>query len=219
MKTYLATAVSALALAVAAPAFATITVISNPPFPPNPPENVLLTSGSTGTTLTGTTNQTNTTVVFTSSTDTLVSPPQGQAFLAATDNTLGNLNIALANKTLGFTSFEFNINSPTNQNISLVFTDQFGQTQVADGGTTTFSVGANGSNFINALATNGEVITNVSLTGTNLTSVGQVRLGGVAAFRAVPEPATWAMLIMGFGGVGALMRSKRRSSGRALAAA
>jgi len=218
MNTYLATAVSALTLAVAAPAFATITVISSPPFPQNPPENVLLTSGSTGATLTGTTNQTNTSVAFTSSTDTLVSPPQGQAFLAATDNTLGNLNIALTNKNLGFTSFEFNINSPTTQNVTLVFTDQFGQTQVADGGTTTFSIGANGSNFINALATNGEFITNVSLTGANLTSVGQVRLGGVAAFRAVPEPTTWAMLIVGFGGVGALMRSRRRG-GRAPAAA
>jgi hypothetical protein len=212
MKTYLATAVTALTLAVAAPAFATITVISSPPFPQNPPENVLLTAGAPGTPTTGVTNQTNTTVLFTSSTDTLVSPPQGQAFLTATDNTLGNLNIALQNHSLGFTSFEFNVNSPTNQNVTLVFTDQFGQTQVADGGTTTFSVGANGSNFINAVASNGELITNVSLTGTNLTSIGQVRLGGVATIaRAVPEPSTWALLIVGFGGVGGLLRANRRS--------
>jgi hypothetical protein len=212
MKTYLATAVTALTLAVAAPAFATITVISSPPFPKNPPENVLLTASAPGTPTTGVTNQTNTTVLFTSSTDTLVSPPQGQAFLTATDNTLGNLNIALQNHNLGFTSFEFNVNSPTNQNVTLVFTDQFGQTQVADGGTTTFSVGANGSNFINAVASNGELITNVSLTGTNLTSIGQVRLGGVATIaRAVPEPSTWALLIVGFGGVGGLLRANRRS--------
>jgi hypothetical protein len=26
---------------------------------------------------------------------------------------------------------------------------------------------------------------------------------------AVPEPATWAMMIVGFGGVGALMRRRR----------
>jgi len=30
---------------------------------------------------------------------------------------------------------------------------------------------------------------------------------------AVPEPATWAMMIIGFGGVGALMRRRRRDSG------
>ena len=31
---------------------------------------------------------------------------------------------------------------------------------------------------------------------------------------AVPEPATWAMMIIGFGGVGALMRRGRRDGGR-----
>jgi hypothetical protein len=30
---------------------------------------------------------------------------------------------------------------------------------------------------------------------------------------AVPEPATWAMMLVGFGGIGAAMRS-RRSTGR-----
>jgi hypothetical protein len=28
---------------------------------------------------------------------------------------------------------------------------------------------------------------------------------------AVPEPATWAMLIVGFGGIGGLLRTKRRT--------
>jgi hypothetical protein len=29
---------------------------------------------------------------------------------------------------------------------------------------------------------------------------------------AVPEPATWALMIMGFGGVGAMARSRRRQA-------
>lgn len=35
---------------------------------------------------------------------------------------------------------------------------------------------------------------------------------GLTAFQAVPEPATWAMLIIGFSAVGAAMRYRRRST-------
>lgn len=217
MKLRIAATASALALLSAAPALADITVISNPPFPQNPPENVLLTATASGTPLMGVTNQTNTQVRFTSSTDTLAAPPQGQAFLVSTDNSLQNLNISLANPSLGFTSFEFNIDAATTQQITLLFTDQFGQTQAANGQPTTFTITGNGSNFFNAIATNGEFITNVSLTGTNLADIGQVRLGGVGSFGGnvpggvVPEPASWALMILGFGGVGALLRRSRRS--------
>jgi hypothetical protein len=204
MKRSLPLLATALVLAGAAtPALANITVISAPPFPQNPPENVLLTAGSTGATLLGVTNQTNTQVRFTSSTDILLSPPQGQAYLASTDGSLQNLNIAL-NSGFGFTAFEFNVNSAVTGPVTLIFTDQFGHTQST---TTSFDVGANGSNFFNAFSTNGEVITRVSLTGANIASVGQVRLGGVSA---IPEPASWALLIVGFGGAGALLRKRRR---------
>jgi hypothetical protein len=37
----------------------------------------------------------------------------------------------------------------------------------------------------------------------------------LASPAAVPEPATWAMMIVGFGGVGALMRRRRRDGGLA----
>jgi hypothetical protein len=202
MKLPIALLAATLGLAGAAPALADITVISTAPFPQNPPENVLLTSGSTGATLFGQTNQTHTQVLFTSSTDILMSPPQGQAFLASTDGSLQNLNIAL-NSGFGFSAFEFNVNSAVTGPVTLTFTDQFGHTQST---TTTFNVDANGSNFFDAFSTNGEVITRVSLTGANISSVGQVRLGGVGG---VPEPASWALLILGFGGAGAMLRMRR----------
>jgi hypothetical protein len=41
-----------------------------------------------------------------------------------------------------------------------------------------------------------------------LEDVRQIRLGVVDAL--LPEPATWAMMIFGFGGVGTIMRARRR---------
>jgi len=34
----------------------------------------------------------------------------------------------------------------------------------------------------------------------------------------LPEPATWAVMLMGFGGLGAALRANQRRRGRALAA-
>jgi hypothetical protein len=34
---------------------------------------------------------------------------------------------------------------------------------------------------------------------------------------AIPEPASWALMILGFGGVGAMVRSRKRAAGAALA--
>jgi len=42
------------------------------------------------------------------------------------------------------------------------------------------------------------------------TSSGQGAFGGNVAFTAVPEPATWGMMLLGFGAVGLAMRRRRR---------
>jgi len=42
------------------------------------------------------------------------------------------------------------------------------------------------------------------------TSTGQGAFGGNVAFTAVPEPATWGMMLLGFGAVGFAMRRRRR---------
>jgi hypothetical protein len=42
-------------------------------------------------------------------------------------------------------------------------------------------------------------------------------IGATLAPAGVPEPATWAMMLVGFGGMGALMRRKRRVSAAAVA--
>jgi hypothetical protein len=43
-------------------------------------------------------------------------------------------------------------------------------------------------------------------------------VGGVSV-SAVPEPATWGVMLVGFGGLGVAMRSSRRKQGANLAAA
>lgn len=41
------------------------------------------------------------------------------------------------------------------------------------------------------------------------TGMGKIELDNVLYARGVPEPATWAMLLMGFGGLGAALRRRR----------
>jgi hypothetical protein len=51
------------------------------------------------------------------------------------------------------------------------------------------------------------------------TSGGNASYDGVIAFAAVPEPATWATMLIGFGAVGTAMRRGRRNRGPAAVAA
>jgi hypothetical protein len=53
--------------------------------------------------------------------------------------------------------------------------------------------------------------------GGNHPGLSHVSFLGSAGPAAVPEPATWAMMLLGFGGMGALLRRSRRRTGSALA--
>ena len=80
-----------------------------------------------------------------------------------------------------------------------------------------FTVDANGQNFFTVTSINGQLMTEISLTainGATFEDVRQVRLGGFSV-AAIPEPSTWAMMILGFLGVGFLgyrRRAKPRPS-------
>ncbi len=52
-------------------------------------------------------------------------------------------------------------------------------------------------------------IVDVDQHGVATTLAGDVRVGG-GGFTGVPEPSAWVMLILGFGGVGATLRTRRR---------
>ncbi len=78
---------------------------------------------------------------------------------------------------------------------------------------------ANGQNFFSAEATDGDFITRVAFdtNGSGISQLKQVRVGGIAAIAAVPEPATWAMMLLGFGMVGGVSRARRRRPAPAFA--
>ncbi|WP_294942013.1 PEPxxWA-CTERM sorting domain-containing protein [Tardiphaga sp.] len=69
-------------------------------------------------------------------------------------------------------------------------------------------------------AVGGEAITNVyfaaSAPTTSISLLKQVRISQTAVTSAVPEPATWAMMLLGFGAMGASLRRSRRRSGKIL---
>ena len=219
MKTQLATAVSALALLIAAPASATV-IIGTGAGTIQPEENLLFTNNpANGTTVAGVTNQTSTSVSITGA-EALVGNG-GQARLESADGLINttftynglagqNLGVDLTNPALGFTQTEFRIfvGDGTATQATLTFRDTAG-TQFQN----TFDIPSNG--FFNAQAVDGQQIDYFSIAANgSFQDVRQVRIGGVATVPVgvVPEPASWALMILGFGGVGALTRRRRRAA-------
>lgn len=189
----------ALSLALGAPAFADITVLEgNSPGPLDP---VQLEGGILDFFVNGVVGADNTQVSFTGS-ENLVA--QGQAITAET-GTFNFLFFNLAEPGATFTNAEFNLTAAASGPVSIFAYDQFG-----DGFGGVFALNEVGSNWFNVVATNNQIIRSIVLMSTApLIDVANVRLGGIDA-GLVPEPATWAMMIAGFGGVGASMRARRR---------
>jgi len=133
-----------------------------------------------------------------------------QAWITTTDGSgLTFLDFALESG-YHFTSIEFNLNTPqaTGKPVPWavdVFSYKGGLLEK------TTLTGITNSTFISVWTTGGETLSHVSFNtyGTpELTGVGQLRISGLTSV-AVPEPSTWALMIMGFGTAGALLRRRR----------
>jgi hypothetical protein len=110
--------------------------------------------------------------------------------------------------------------------IELAFTginaDQvvFTLTMLGEGDQTfTFDLDPNGENKFGFLTSDGEQILNLhysfltdGVAGGTVDSIRQVRIN-LAENGAVPEPGTWAMMLLGFGAAGVAMRRSRRRKG------
>lgn len=167
-------------------------------------ENVLFNQGvTTGTTVGGFTNDTNTSVAFMASGDVL-SARGGQARIEGATAGLDNLMLSLTGGAT-FNDLEFNLFGGTATSVSFSLVDNMGEvfnfTQAL----------TNGENFFGFQGIDGQTIASASFTaiGGTIGDVRQIRLNPAVAVSAVPEPATWAMMLLGFGGIGASMRRRR----------
>jgi hypothetical protein len=205
---------AALSMAAAAPASATI-ILGVGAGVLQPDENLLFNNNPTpGLTIEGVTNKSGTLVAATGG-ETLKASG-GQARLDTSDGKISSfftfngfanqlVGFDLSDSAKAFTETEFRIFGGTATQVTLTFVDTAGEVFQQ-----TFGVPANG--FFNARAIDGQQIDYFSIAANGtIGDIRQIRIGGIGDLvGVVPEPATWAMMLMGFGAAGAMLRTRRR---------
>jgi hypothetical protein len=142
-------------------------------------------------------------IITFSSGDAFNTSASGQAKITPFATTFNDLTMTASGTASAFTALLLDVKVPGTE--TLTFSSP---TPITSGATQV--VTANGENFILVSAINGETFSSLSFTSTgNLSSVEQVRVDIAGNVRAVPEPATWAMMVLGFVGVG-FMAYRRR---------
>ena len=184
------------ALSTASPALADIVVITG--VNNQGTENVTFADQAASSTIFGSTlGQTNNFSV----TGTTASP--GNLLLATGGDVQGsgsNLTSATLSQSDGstFTRLVFDIDAASSGSVDILV-DQLSFPDFQS----SFTLDPNGHNFFTITAINGQAIEAVTLTGlfgATFSSISTVRFGPVAS--GVPEPATWAMMLIGFAGIG-----------------
>lgn len=159
---------------------------------------------------------TNVTYSFTSSTETnLVQVASGQADVASgdADGTIQQITFNILNGSANLITFNLIPLGPQSPGTDAqsVLVSVFGAPDVLISG-----LSGNGQNFFGIRATAGEQITSLAFGGfspanSGIQALNQVRLN-LNQTSPVPEPATWAMMLLGFGAVGFSVRRSRRAT-------
>ncbi len=130
----------------------------------------------------------------------------GEAIFAADDGSMDDLSILFSQ---AYQAVTFNLNVPVQTNSMMTLS--------VNGGAFTFTVPnalipdplGDGQNKFILAATGGDAITRLDFTFTpGVQDIRQIRVSD--GISPIPEPATWAMMIIGFGAAGSVLRSKRR---------
>lgn len=200
-----------LALAGVSPASAAVTIcLGGGCAGGNPLSQVQFTSGQSGTSIDATLNNAPGTVTF-SSLETLKTHGNGQASLMALDGVLDNpLTITYADGLIS--KLELSLDAGVTGNISFSFLGGD-----SDGVTLAPYALGNSANVYNALNGTFKSVTVSFLNSATVKDVKQVRVTAAPVASAVPEPATWALMLLGFGAVGASLRVRNRKAKPALA--
>jgi hypothetical protein len=134
-------------------------------------------------------------ITFTSN-DFFSTTGNGQATITPFNGgTFNDLTMTASGIASGFTALLLNIKVGTSETVTFAANDPIT-------GQSTFSLDKNGNNRFLITASNNELLTFLTLeTSGQLTDVEQVRVDIAAA---VPEASTWAMMILGFCGLGFL---------------
>jgi hypothetical protein len=215
VKQFLFSVLAGATALVAVPAGAATQVCEGGGCQPNPDSNVLFVDNSQGTSIQATLNNNPALVTFESG-ESLVTQANGQATLFALDGIL-NSDITIFSTTNLISALELNLDALTAG--SAIFTFFGGSNDLLGTTTQALTVGENGSNFFNTFGGDFGSVTVSLANGATLQSVNQVRLtAGSQITSAVPEPTTWAMMLIGFGAVGYSMRRRQVGYSRLQAA-
>ena len=205
MRRALMTALASAAIGIAAsaaPAQAAILVCAQGASCLNDTTNVKLGAFTDSPTVTGTVGVDGPLVTFSSTDGNLSTNPGAATVFTASGNLLTNLTFTILT---GFTAAEFNLENGSPSSFLVSLTDSGGDT---------FSqtlTSLNGSNIFNIVAPAGTTFTSATFTSTGggFADLKQLR---VTAALAVPEAATWTMMLLGFAGIGMVVRRSRRKS-------
>ena len=195
----------AFAALLATPALANITILAGP-LPGLTP--VALTSGPLDFFVNGTLLPGDPPVLFQSN-ENIIATNVGGTRVKPTDATFNFLTFALVGN-FGFSAAQVNVDGYRGNGIAnFQATDQFGNTFSA-----LLPYAGRGNSFFNFVASGGQVIKSISITSTTpahpFENIRDITIGGIVDLDVVPEPATWAMMILGFFGAGAMLRGGRR---------
>jgi hypothetical protein len=208
----LATATAGFALAIATAARADIVVLAGADTAGT--ETVLLDGGVLDPNVSGTGATTGGELNFVAS-ENVFATTSGQLAIVANDGAMTGLSVFAAAPSNLLTKFLVNVNAVADGTVTLTVYEPN-----SDVNSFNFSVAGNGENFFTITAVNGQKINRIDMTGAFGTQFADFRLmratfeGLPPDTGGIPEPATWAMLILGFAGVGSRLR---RRVGRAAA--